>query len=118
MNKRKRDLARAYLRRSSEKQEASLDAQLKWAKNTAPKHDVTLNATQLELEQMMDKGLNYYNDVYIDDSESGSDMSRPGLLKMVEDVISNPRISHVFIFRRDRFARPEEPLKQPCLNKV
>lgn len=117
MNKRKKDLARAYLRRSSEKQEASLDAQLKWAKNTAPKHDVTLNATQLELEQMMGKGLNFYNDVYIDDSESGSDMSRPGLLKMVEDVISNPRISHVFIFRRDRFARPEEPLEATLLEQ-
>ena len=45
-------------------------------------------------------------DLYVDDGVSGSELSRPGLDKLIADLKADPSKSHVFIHKRDRLARP------------
>ena len=45
-------------------------------------------------------------DLYVDDGVSGSELNRPGLDKLIADLKADRTISHVFVHKRDRLARP------------
>src|SRR4029077_8452136 len=41
---------------------------------------------------------------------AGNQLSRHGLNRLMAEIASDPNVSHVLIPRRDRFARPDDPL--------
>ena len=53
----------------------------------------------------------------IDDGVTGADMKRPGFLSLIRDATADRSISHLFIYRRDRFARPQDALEMAKVEK-
>jgi len=56
--------------------------------------------------EMIRSGRFQTGDIYLDYDVSGDQLSRPGLNALIERVTTDLNISHVFIPRRDRLARP------------
>ena len=97
-----------YLRRSTDRQETSLQAQLEWVIAEASRCQVTLDAAPADLHHMIAHQLSSYKDIRLDDGITGADLTRPGFVALQQDALRDRGISHVFIYRRDRLARPEE----------
>ena len=100
-----------YLRRSGKRQETSLYTQLEWATREAAMLEVTIDATASDLEYMRAHSLHSYKSIRLDDGITGSDPTRPGFMALIRDARSDPSISHVLIYRRDRFSRPEDAIE-------
>ena len=99
-----------YLRRSGDRQESSLETQLRWALDEAAKHGVNVEASVEDLQHMQAQRLCRYRSIRLDDAISGSELKRPGLDALRSDVASDSSISHVFVYRRDRLGRPNDPV--------
>lgn len=104
------DIALTYLRRSTGRQEASLDQQLDWASDAAPHHGVNLDVTRADLHAALAARVHARGDLYLDDGVTGADLNRPGFTAMLRRAIDDRRVSHVFVYLPDRFARPEDAL--------
>ena len=101
---------RVYLRRSSSGQESSLATQLQWAIDKAKDRGVPLAATLADLEHMQHHRLASYRGIYLDDAVSGGRTKRPGFDAMLAGIRQNQKVSHLFVFKRDRLGRPRDPL--------
>ncbi len=110
MPQREKRRALVYLRRSSGRQETSLETQLDCALATAARQKVVLDASQADLQFMKANRLASYKDIRLDDSITGADLNRPGFLALNSDVLADTSISHVFIHKRDRYGRPEDAI--------
>lgn len=106
-----------FLRRSSGKQESSLQVQLEWAIREAAKLQVVLDASVTDLEFMQSRGEHSYKSIRLDDAKTGADLERAGFLTFKADVLTDKSISHVFLIRRDRLARPEDATKMVSIEK-
>src|SRR5439155_4784931 len=106
-----------YLRRSSGRQETSLETQLEWGCAEAARHGVVLDACLKDLRHMQGHRLSSYKDIRLDDSITGADLDRPGFRHVNQDALSNKAYSHVFIHKRDRFARPEDAIGMVAIEK-
>ncbi|MGB8854329.1 MAG: recombinase family protein [Pirellulales bacterium] len=102
--------ARCYLRRSSAKQESSLEMQLDYAISAARQLGIPLNASQADLAYMLANRLTKYKDIYLDDAVSGTRTKRPAFDAMIAELKADPSISHLFVHKRDRLGRPRTPL--------
>lgn len=111
MAKRPKNKAKTYSRRSSGKQETSLETQLGWAVGEAARHQVALNATLDDLAFMKAQRLHQYKDICLDDSITGADLERPGFVAFIETLLADKSYSHAFIHKRDRLARPEDAIE-------
>jgi DNA invertase Pin-like site-specific DNA recombinase len=100
----------AYLRRSGDKQETSLEKQLTWALGAAKQQGVPFDATLGDLQYMQAGRLHKYKDIYLDDALSGDNLERPGLKALIEDFHRDKDRSHLFTFKRDRLGRPDSPV--------
>jgi hypothetical protein len=100
----------AYLRRSSGRQETSLETQLEWAIAEAARQGVALDATMEDLKLMKAQRLTAYKDIRLDDSITGAALDRPGFLALNRDALGNRAYSHIFIHKRDRYGRPEDAI--------
>ena len=114
---RSKNQALVYVRRSTEKQEISLPAQIEWAVAAARQQDVALDAAVADLEFMQAKRLHRYKAIRLDDGITGADMNRPGFLAVNRDILADQTISHLFIYKRDRFARPADALPMVMVEK-
>ena len=101
--------ARCYLRRSSAKQESSLEMQLDNVLAAAKQHGVPLNASQEDLAYMLANRLKRHKDIYLDDAVSGTRTRRPAFDAMIAELKADPSISHLFVHKRDRLGRPRTP---------
>jgi hypothetical protein len=97
-----------YLRRSSGRQETSLETQLAWALSAATRERVVLDASLDDLSFMKAKRLTTYKDIRLDDSVTGADLDRPGFCAFNADALANRAYSHLFIHKRDRYGRLED----------
>lgn len=97
-----------FLRRSSGRQESSLQVQLEWALRAAAAEGVRVEASLIDLEHMQRKGLHTYKDIRLDDAVTGADLERVGLRSLKADAAADRTVSHIFLLRRDRLARPED----------
>ncbi len=102
--------ARCYLRRSSAKQESSLEMQLEYVLAAARQHGVRLRASPADLAHMQAKRLTEYKDIFLDDAVSGTRTKRPAFDAMITKLKAEPTISHLFVHKRDRLGRPRSPL--------
>ncbi len=106
-----------YLRRSTDKQEISLPRQLDWAIAAARQHGVVLDAAVADLTHMQAQRLHSYKTLRLDDGITGSDLTRPGFLALNRDALADTCVSHVFFFKRDRFARPDDAMQAAQIEK-
>src|ERR1700687_1060846 len=106
-----------YLRRSSGRQETSLETQLDWACTESARLRVSLDASRSDLRYMQEHRLSSYKDLRLDDSITGADLERPGFLQFNRDAVGDRTHSHVFIHKRDRFARPEDAIAMVSIEK-
>lgn len=106
----KRD-ALCYLRRSTSKQEMGIHGQLEWALQTARKHEVNLEASPDDIDEMLERGLKSYRGILLDDGVSGGRLDRPGFVALRREAIQKRNVSHILIHKSDRFARPEQAIQ-------
>lgn len=98
----------AYVRCSTAQQDESLPSQLDWVIRRAAELDVAFSPTQRSLAEALSDAANEIGDLYLDPAVTGADMSRPGFLAFHKRAVSDPSLTHVFFWARDRFARPAE----------
>src|SRR3954464_4076500 len=106
-----------YLRRSTDKQEISLPSQLDWALVNAVQHGVPLDADAADVPYMQVRHLHSHKALRLDDGISGSDLNRPGFLAVIQDALADRTVSHLFIYKRDRFARPSDAIPMVQVEK-
>lgn len=94
-----------YGRCSSDKQETSLDQQAAWAIRTARSMGVQMSIDGEQLRAAMEVGHVESGDAYFDDAVEGSRMHRAGLRACLDRVLRDSRITHVFIWKRNRLSR-------------
>jgi hypothetical protein len=114
---RPKNLGLSYHRRSTGKQEISLPSQVEWAVEAARQHGVPLDASLADLAHMQARGMHRYKAIRLDDGITGADLNRPGFRALIDDVLGDKSISHVFIYKRDRFARPADAMAASQLEK-
>jgi hypothetical protein len=61
--------------------------------------------------------LHTYKAVRLDDGITGSDLTRPGFRAVIDDALADRGVSHLFIYKRDRFARPEDAMEVAQVEK-
>ena len=92
---------------SKRKQENSFAYQLEVAIKRSQDVNVPLTVDAAMVAEAEQTGACNIGDLYVDDGVSGSELSRPGLDKLISDLRADRAISHVFIHKRDRLARPQ-----------
>ena len=117
MSNRKKDNGLVYLRRSTDLQENSLQMQLAWAIRRAGELGVNIEASLDDLQKMQSQRNHSFKSIRLDDAISGTEMNRPGFSSLQSDAKSDTSISHVFVQKRDRLGRPEEPMELALLEK-
>ena len=106
MRRQNKNLGLIYLRRSGKRQELSLEMQLEWALKEAQRQEVKVDATKDYLEFMLENGLFSNKSIRLDNAVSGSDLGRPGFNALMDDALAGVKVTHLYIHKRDRFARP------------
>ena len=117
MTSRPKNRGLSYYRRSDDKQEASLGQQHGWAREAADKRGVTFRGTLADVEEMRRRRQIHCQDIYMDDSVTGGDLSRPGFLQFLADATNDRTVSEVFVFKRDRLGRPQDVLRMVMLER-
>jgi len=86
-------------------------------RETADKMGVVFRGTLADVERMQQQKLSHHQDIYIDDAITGGDLSRPGFLQFLADAKADSTVSTVFVFKRDRLARPQDVLQMVALER-
>lgn len=81
-----------YVRRSTDRQEESLEQQRERLREFAASRGWALVR------------------IYEDDAISGSDLERPGLMEMLQAIAEGKTVDGVLVWDRNRLARPKDPL--------
>ena len=91
---------------SKRKQENSFAYQYEVAMKRSRDVNVPLAVDAALVAEAERTGACNIGDLYVDDGISGSELNRPGLDKLIADLKADRTISHVFVHKRDRLARP------------
>lgn len=100
-----------YSRDSGGKHDTTPGEYVLWASRTARKHKVKFKGTPQQIDRMIRERIPVDGDIYFDYLVKGNLISRPALDQMFINVLSDPGITHLFIPRRDRLSRPDDPLE-------
>ena len=95
-----------YTRDSGGKHETTPGEYVKWASRRASELGLTFRPTVSDIESMIRNGEAVRGDLYLDYEVPGDELSRTGLDALLARAVSDESVSHVFIPRRDRLARP------------
>lgn len=98
-----------YSRDSGGKHETTPGEYVRWANGEAERLGVTFTGSPDDLESMIREGRSRQGDLYFDAGVTGNKLSRRGLDAMIQAALFDKEVTHVFIPRRDRFARPDDP---------
>jgi DNA invertase Pin-like site-specific DNA recombinase len=71
---------------------------------------LSFDGTSDAIEAMIRNGQSQLGDLFLDYDVCGNLLSRPGLDRLFAEIAADSAVSHVLIPRRDRFARPDDPL--------
>ncbi|HUE69843.1 MAG TPA: recombinase family protein [Pirellulaceae bacterium] len=99
-----------YSRDSGGKHEQSPAEYVGWTARKAKEHGVRFDGTAETINEMIRSGQPVRGDIFFDYCVPGNELSRPALDALQTEIRRDPSISHVFIPRRDRLARPDDPL--------
>lgn len=99
-----------YSRDSLGRHETTPPEYVLWACHEAKTHGVSFRGTPEQIEHMIRANLHEDEDLFFDYGITGNILVRPGLEALFRVAQSDSRVSHVFIPRRDRLARPDFPV--------
>ncbi|GJM26222.1 MAG: hypothetical protein DHS20C16_26370 [Phycisphaerae bacterium] len=99
-----------YIRCSSGDQENTFETQFNWMVQKANEIGIKLDADYEKLNAALERGDIGSGGLRFDHAVTGGNMNRPGLNALIDDALANQSISHVFAIKRDRFARPDDPV--------
>lgn len=107
-----------YTRDSGGKHETTPGEYVKWARRRAVELNVTFNPTAADIESMIRNEEAVRGDLYLDYEVAGDELSRVGLNALLARAASDEMVSHVFIPRRDRLARPTDAIDAVKMENV
>ena len=107
-----------YTRDSGGKHENTPAQYVEWAQRRADELGVDFAGTPAAIESMIRDGCSAEGSLYLDYEVKGNVLSRKGLDALIKEAITNPRITHIFILRRDRLARPNDAMDGVQLENV
>ena len=99
-----------YTRDSGGEHETTPGEYVLWAQRRATDLGIRFGGTPAQIEAMIRDGLSQEGDLFLDYGVKGNQLQRPGLDALFRVALTDATVSHVFIPRRDRFARPDDPL--------
>ena len=104
-----------YTRDSEGRSEFAPPQYVEWAKGEAAKFGVTFTGTPEAIRSMIARGVSAERDIYLDYGISGNVLSRPGFDAFRARALADLGVSHLFVPRRDRIARPDNPIDAMAL---
>jgi hypothetical protein len=107
-----------YTRDSGGKHETTPREYVLWARRAAAHRGVAFTGSPEQIEAMIRDGRSRVGDLFLDYGVTGDRLSRAGLDALFQAALADPGVSHVFIPRRDRFARPSDPIDAISLENV
>jgi DNA invertase Pin-like site-specific DNA recombinase len=99
-----------YTRDSGGRHEMTPGEYVAWASRTAAQLGLSFDGAPEQIEQMIAAGLSVQGDLFQDYGVSGNLLSRPGLDALIKEALADKSVTHIFIPRRDRLARPDNPI--------
>ena len=106
-----------YSRDSGGKHDQTPSQYILWAKSKADGLGLLFGGTPEGIERQIESNDPHLGDVFFDNSVSGNLLSRPALNALKAEIRRDPTVSHVFIPRRDRLARPDHAMDGVILEK-
>jgi len=97
-----------YTRDSGGKHETPAEY-VRWACRKAEELGVVFSGTPEQIDGMIRSSRYAEADLFLDYGVAGNELSRAGLDALFRTALSDRSVSHVFIPRRDRLARPDDP---------
>jgi hypothetical protein len=99
-----------YTRDSGGEHETTPGEYVGWGRRTAARLGVAFAGAPERIEAMIREGRSQDGDLFLDFGVKGNRLQRPGLDALFHVALTDPAVTHVFIPRRDRLARPDDPL--------
>ena len=99
-----------YTRDSGGEHETTPGEYVRWGQRRAAGLGVSFAGTPEQLEAMIRDGRSQDGDLFLDYGVKGNQLQRAGLDALFRVALADSDVTHVFIPRRDRFARPDDPL--------
>jgi hypothetical protein len=97
-------------RDSGGKAEMTPTQYVEWGQQQAEERGLAFDGTADRIAAMIREGQFSHGDLYLDYDAKGNLLSRAGLDALIEEALADPCVTHVLIPRRDRLARPDDPL--------
>jgi hypothetical protein len=110
MNRPRNGTAVFYHRDSGGKAEVAPGQYVDWARRESERLQLRFDGTARDIDEMIRDRVSNKGLIYLDYDVAGHLMSRPGLDALIARIKSDVSISHVIIPRRDRLARPSNPI--------
>lgn len=99
-----------YTRDSGGEHETTPGEYVRWGQRKAAALGVRFTGTPQQIEAMIRDGRSHEGDLFLDYGIKGNQLQRPGLDALFRIARNDLDVTHIFIPRRDRFARPDDPL--------
>ena len=112
MNQQRSSKGRAlfYTRDSGGEHEQTPSEYVGWTQRKAQEFGLAFSGTAEAINDMMKRGIASLGDLFFDFCVQGHLLTRPALDALKAEIARDLTISHVFIPRRDRLARPDNPV--------
>lgn len=104
-----------YTRDSEGRSDLAPPQYVEWAKGEAAKLGVAFTGTPEAIRSMIERGVSAERDLYLDYGISGNLLRRPGFDAFRARALADLGVSHLFVPRRDRIARPDNPIDAMAL---
>jgi hypothetical protein len=98
-----------YTRESGGEHETTPGEYVRWARDKAAALGVAFSCTPEQIDAMIRDRRSRDGDLFLDYCVKGHKLQRPGLDALFDVALSDLALTHVFIVRRDRLARPDDP---------
>src|SRR5688500_5100174 len=99
-----------YTRDSGGTHETTPGEYVRCAQPAAQQQGASFSGTPEQIGAMIRDGRSQAGDLVLDYGVTGNKLSRAGLDALIRLALTDPGVSHVLIRRRDRFARPDDPV--------
>ncbi len=99
-----------YTRDSGGKHEMTPGGYVIWARDDASRRGLAFSGTPEQLDRMIKDGQFANGDLFVDYDVKGHILVRDGLSALMSEAAADMRVSHIYIPRRDRLARPNNPI--------
>src|SRR5262249_53486571 len=99
-----------YTRDSGGRHEMTPGEYVSWARRTSEQLKLRFDGTPEAILAMMRDRCAHRGDLFLDYGVAGNVLTREGLNGLMTETMTDPAVSHILIPRRDRLARPDDPL--------